>query len=58
MQKKSNFETFQFIIHSKVDEYIKLGWVIIDNLQSCHHGYYSVLMKAPKTWEKDLILKE
>jgi hypothetical protein len=58
MSKKLNFETYQFICHCDIIKYKSQGWIIIDDLKSCHHGHYSVLMKAPKEWENDQISKE
>jgi hypothetical protein len=37
---------FRYVVHERVEEYMKLGWWIVQtNMQ--HHGYYSVLMNWP-----------
>ena len=34
---------FRYVVHSKIDDYHKMGWMIVADLD-CHHGIYSVLM--------------
>ena len=34
---------FKYVIHSKVEEYHRQGWMIVADLGQ-PHGYYSVLM--------------
>jgi hypothetical protein len=35
--------TFRYVLHRKVEEYLKLGWMFVADLGP-HHGAYSVLM--------------
>jgi len=35
--------TFQFVGHKKVQEFLRRGWMVTDNLGG-HHGRWSVLM--------------
>ena len=40
-------DTFQFVPHHRVAEFLANGWLVDDDLQDCHHGDHAVLMLAP-----------
>jgi hypothetical protein len=42
--KPRNHE-FRFVLHHRVEDYLKLGWFPTTALQDTHHGHDSVLMK-------------
>jgi hypothetical protein len=37
---------FRYVVHERVEEYMKIGWWIVQTDMQ-HHGYYSVLMNWP-----------
>jgi hypothetical protein len=38
-------KTFRFVVHYRVLDYARLGWIIEDTVEDCHHGEYSILME-------------
>ena len=37
----------RYVPHSRVPEYLALGWIAHDSFVGTHHGEYSVLMEFP-----------
>ncbi len=37
---------YQFVRHCDVPSFIAMGWVPTDSLADCHHGRWSMLMRA------------
>lgn len=40
--------TLKYVPHHHVERHEAAGWTRRDNLQSCHHGHYSIIMEAPR----------
>lgn len=36
---------FRYVPHDMVEDFLAVGWIIVDDMQGTHHGAYSVLMK-------------
>jgi Bacterial dnaA protein helix-turn-helix len=36
---------FRYVVHARVDDYLKLGWLATPALEGTYHGYWSVLMR-------------
>jgi hypothetical protein len=34
----------RFVTHSRIAEFEAKGWVVIDDLRGCNHGFWSVIM--------------
>jgi hypothetical protein len=41
----SPVRTFRFVVHHRILDYARLGGVIEDTMEDCHHGEYSILME-------------
>jgi hypothetical protein len=35
---------FKYVVHSRIEEYHRAGWMIVSDLANCNHGAYAVLM--------------
>jgi hypothetical protein len=40
-------QTFLYVPHRFVPEYLALGWIQHDSLDGTHHGHYSKLLEWP-----------
>ena len=36
--------TFRYIKIDLIDEFHRLGWMIVSDMRHCHHGEYAVIM--------------
>ncbi len=39
------FQWLRYVVHTDVERMMALGWRVVDNMQTCHHGKYAVLME-------------
>jgi hypothetical protein len=37
---------FRYVRHRHVERFLAAGWWVVDDFADCHHGRFSVLMKA------------
>jgi hypothetical protein len=37
--------TFRYCVFSRLDDALRMGWIIADSLQGSHHGDYAVLVE-------------
>ena len=44
-RRRDEIRTFRFVVHHRVLDYARLGWIIEDTMEDCHHGRYSILME-------------
>lgn len=35
--------TFRYVLHDRVPDYLRCGWLATPALEGTHHGYYSTL---------------
>lgn len=36
--------TFRYVVHERVPDFLRCGWLATPALEGTHHGFYSVLM--------------
>ena len=44
---KSKCTTLRYVRHERSADYLRLGWVVVDDLAGTPHGQWSCLMKWP-----------
>lgn len=48
--------TFRYCPWSRIEEALRLGWIVADDMAGCHHGCWGVLVEwlceCPAPWVK------
>src|SRR3954470_14018326 len=45
VRRRDESRTFRFVVHHRVLDYARLGWIIEATMEDCHQGEYSILME-------------